>query len=255
MLSLGQRDAELAIWLGHHADLHWRGAANTEPQRGNGTTAFNDDAPTRHLFVAGRLGRQHCCQEKTREQTGNHPASLPAAEPHENPSLSGEVELGPRPIDGVSTSAAAVREKSRSPLPYGDSLRMAVNAALSDVLQADNITGIYARTDIERGVFKAPANAVVVGARTVFTKPKPLWKYINVRRFFLFLDESIDEGTQWVVFEANNERSIPDEAVPQRRAEGNEAGRGVLCESGWRHDDAGRHRSRTSHLLCGRRAG
>ncbi|MGO4758218.1 phage tail sheath C-terminal domain-containing protein, partial [Streptomyces sp. 2MCAF27] len=31
------------------------------------------------------------------------------------------------------------------------------------------------------------------------------WKYINVRRLFLYLEESIDEGTQWVVFEPNDE--------------------------------------------------
>jgi phage tail sheath protein FI len=33
----------------------------------------------------------------------------------------------------------------------------------------------------------------------------PLWKYVNVRRLFLFVEESIDEGTQWVVFEPNDE--------------------------------------------------
>jgi uncharacterized protein len=31
----------------------------------------------------------------------------------------------------------------------------------------------------------------------------PEWKYVNVRRLFLFVEESIDEGTQWVVFEPN----------------------------------------------------
>jgi Bacteriophage tail sheath protein len=31
------------------------------------------------------------------------------------------------------------------------------------------------------------------------------WKYVNVRRLFIFLEESIDEGTQWVVFEPNDE--------------------------------------------------
>lgn len=103
-----------------------------------------------------------------------------------------------------------------------------------------HIAGIYAKTDIERGVFKAPANEVVVGANSLefqITKgdqdllnprgvncirvfpsrgirvwgartssTNTLWKYINVRRFFLFLAESIDEGTQWVVFEGNSER-------------------------------------------------
>jgi phage tail sheath protein FI len=106
---------------------------------------------------------------------------------------------------------------------------------------AGHVAGIIARTDIEQGVFKAPANAVVVGAKDLQAPlPKadqdllnpigvncirdfrsdrrgirlwgartmssdPEWKYINVRRLFLYVEESIDEGTQWVVFEPNNE--------------------------------------------------
>jgi phage tail sheath protein FI len=101
-----------------------------------------------------------------------------------------------------------------------------------------HIAGIYARTDEERGVHKAPANAVVRGAlevkyyvsrakqellnpqgvncirnmngniavwgaRTIGGDKNCEWKYVNVRRLFLFLQESIDEGTQWVVFEPN----------------------------------------------------
>jgi phage tail sheath protein FI len=103
-----------------------------------------------------------------------------------------------------------------------------------------HMAGIYARTDIERGVFKAPANEIVRGAlelefevtdggqgilnprgvnairafpgrgrriwgaRTV--SDNTLWKYISVRRLFIFLEASIFRGTQWVVFEPNNER-------------------------------------------------
>ncbi len=101
------------------------------------------------------------------------------------------------------------------------------------------IAGIYARSDVERGVHKAPANEIVRGvvevefpvtkgqqdvlnpkgvncirsfpgrgirvwgARTLSSDPS--WKYINVRRLFMYLEESIDEGTQWVVFEPNSE--------------------------------------------------
>ncbi len=105
-----------------------------------------------------------------------------------------------------------------------------------------HIIGIYARTDVERGVHKAPANAVIRGIRPTdgiaqdVTKrhqdvlnPRGInalrffpglgqrvwgartlssdtsWKYVNVRRLFLFIEESIDEGTQWVVFEPNDE--------------------------------------------------
>jgi len=103
-----------------------------------------------------------------------------------------------------------------------------------------HVAGLYADTDINRGVFKAPANEVVVGATSLqfqITKREQdilnprgvnclrvfssrglrvwgartasqdtLWKYINVRRFFLFLGQSLDYGTQWVVFENNDER-------------------------------------------------
>lgn len=100
--------------------------------------------------------------------------------------------------------------------------------------------GIYARSDIERGVHKAPANEVVRGmtelalnvtydrqsvlnpeginalrffegrsnrvwgARTMSSDPE--WKYVNVRRLFIYLEHSIDKATQWAVFEPNNER-------------------------------------------------
>jgi hypothetical protein len=41
------------------------------------------------------------------------------------------------------------------------------------------------------------------GARTMSSDPE--WKYINVRRFFLYLEESIGKGTRWAVFEPNAE--------------------------------------------------
>ncbi|MGP8322632.1 MAG: phage tail sheath family protein [Methanosarcinaceae archaeon] len=103
-----------------------------------------------------------------------------------------------------------------------------------------HIAGIYARSDTERGVHKAPANEVVRGAQElqfnlkkaeqdilnpkgvncirVFpgrgirvwgartTSTDPLWKYLNVRRLFLYIEGSIEHATQWVVFEPNNER-------------------------------------------------
>lgn len=101
------------------------------------------------------------------------------------------------------------------------------------------VAGIYARNDINRGVIKAPANEVVNlalgfeinlnksqqdvlnpegvncfrffegrgyrlwGARTISSDPE--WKYVNLRRYFAYLEHSIDKGTQWAVFEPNGE--------------------------------------------------
>jgi hypothetical protein len=102
-----------------------------------------------------------------------------------------------------------------------------------------HVAGVYARVDEQRGVHKAPANEALFGAtnvryyigkrhqellnpqgvncirningaitvyggRTVGGDRNTEWKYVNVRRVMLFLKESIDEGTQWVVFEPND---------------------------------------------------
>jgi hypothetical protein len=106
-----------------------------------------------------------------------------------------------------------------------------------------HVVGIYARTDIDRGVHKAPANEVVrgitglqrtlnkgeqdilnpfpvninvirdfrtnnrgirvFGGRVITSDPD--WKYVNVRRLLIFIEASIDRGLQWVVFEPNGE--------------------------------------------------
>lgn len=102
------------------------------------------------------------------------------------------------------------------------------------------VCGIYARNDVERGVWKAPANEVVRGALRFeldinfaqqemlnpigvnclrylsgrgfrvwgarLASSDPEWKYVNVRRYFAYLESSIDRGTQWAVFEPNGER-------------------------------------------------
>jgi uncharacterized protein len=109
-----------------------------------------------------------------------------------------------------------------------------------DVPPSGAICGIYARTDNSRGVWKAPANETIAGALDLKYEvntatqenlnPKgvnairrfpgrgirvwgartlssdPLWKYVNVRRLFIFLEASIYFATQWVVFEPNDPR-------------------------------------------------
>jgi phage tail sheath protein FI len=103
-----------------------------------------------------------------------------------------------------------------------------------------HVAGVWARTDATRGVHKAPANEEIMGAtglsfpvthadqgemnrqgincirafpgrgvriwgaRTMSTLEDPEWRYINVRRLFNYVSESIMEGTQWAVFEPND---------------------------------------------------
>jgi uncharacterized protein len=102
-----------------------------------------------------------------------------------------------------------------------------------------HMAGLYARVDVERGVHKAPANEVIGGITRIaddvnqreqdMLNPKGInalrffpgrgnrvwgartlssdsaWKYVNVRRIFIYVEASIDRGTQWVVFEPNDE--------------------------------------------------
>jgi uncharacterized protein len=108
-----------------------------------------------------------------------------------------------------------------------------------DIPPSGHMAGIYAQTDDDRGVFKAPANVVVQGitqfAQDVTKREQDLlnpvginalryfpdrgyrvwgartlssdteWQYINVRRLFIYVEASIDQGTQWVVFEPNDQ--------------------------------------------------
>ncbi len=103
-----------------------------------------------------------------------------------------------------------------------------------------HLAGLWSRNDSTRGVFKAPANDVIQGAvglelavtrgemdmlnpqgvnsiksfpgrgirvwgaRTLSSDAE--WRYVNVRRYFNYLEESILQGTQWCVFEPNDER-------------------------------------------------
>lgn len=121
------------------------------------------------------------------------------------------------------------------PDPFGG------DGAIISVPPSGHTMGIFARTDVTRGVWKAPANEVVngalrfdaaltkgeqdilnpvhvncfrdfrtvnrglrlYGARTLSSDPE--WRYVNVRRLILFIEQSLDNGLQWAVFEPNAE--------------------------------------------------
>ncbi len=147
------------------------------------------------------------------------------------PSRGDAAQLDPR--NDMNTQYAAFYY----PWLYVSDLR---TGARKKVPPSGHVLGLYARTDINRGVWKAPANdglsgvfdleyyvdtgtqevlnprgvcairrfpgrgILVWGARTL--SDNALWKYVSVRRLFIFIEHSIYEGTQWVVFEPNDER-------------------------------------------------
>jgi phage tail sheath protein FI len=102
-----------------------------------------------------------------------------------------------------------------------------------------HVAGVYARVDVSRGVHKAPANELVMGAGNLVRHITPEeqaelnsngvnciryfpnrgiriwgartlaeaeseWRYVNVRRLFNYVEESIGLGTGWTVFEPND---------------------------------------------------
>jgi phage tail sheath protein FI len=145
------------------------------------------------------------------------------------------VETG---VGDVSKNAALFFPRLRQPNPLRDN-------QMEDFAPCGAVAGIFARTDTQRGVWKAPAGLeatlvgvpqlsvpltdaengelnpkgvnclrampaagrVVWGARTRVGDDRLAseWKYIPVRRLALFIEESLYRGTQWVVFEPNDE--------------------------------------------------
>jgi len=137
-----------------------------------------------------------------------------------------------------SKNAALFFPRLKQPNPLHDN-------QLEDFVPCGAVAGIFARTDNTRGVWKAPAGLdatlvgvpqlsvsltdaengelnplginclrampaagrVVWGARTLQGDDRLAseWKYIPVRRTALFIEESLYRGTQWVVFEPNDE--------------------------------------------------
>jgi phage tail sheath protein FI len=109
---------------------------------------------------------------------------------------------------------------------------------LATIPPGGHVAGIYASTDTQRGIWTAPAGvalagvtglsstisaaesdllasrginvlrffsgqgSLVSGART--TSQNPEWKYVNIRRLAIFIEQSLDQGLQWAVFEPNS---------------------------------------------------
>lgn len=132
-----------------------------------------------------------------------------------------------------STRAAIYYPWLMVPAPFGP------RGEQHAVPPSGHVLGVYARTDTSRGVWKAPANEVlrnilgfdvtvnkgeqdilnpvhvnclrdfrsdqrglrIWGARTLSSDPE--WKYVPVRRTFLMIQQSLDAGLQWAVFEPN----------------------------------------------------
>jgi uncharacterized protein len=140
--------------------------------------------------------------------------------------------------------AFRTRFESKYAAIYYPWLEVTTPAGTVSLPPSGHVCGIYVRSDTERGVHKAPANAVISGiagfsttvnkqqqetlnpqginvlsffegrgnrvwgARTLSSDPE--WKYVSLRRYFNYLERSISRGIQWSAFEPNSERLWSD---------------------------------------------
>lgn len=87
-------------------------------------------------------------------------------------------------------------------LPDGHPSGAGVLDVVVTAVQADPL--VRAGVNVVRDFRTAGRGVQVWGGRTATGDPE--WKYVNVRRLLMYLERSIDEGLQWVVFEPNGER-------------------------------------------------
>ncbi|HSK77785.1 MAG TPA: phage tail sheath subtilisin-like domain-containing protein [Thermoanaerobaculia bacterium] len=173
----------------------------------------------------------HCVDPRVRDRV-----AVLDSRPNNPPSGPGSVEEHRASVESPSGFAALYYPW----LQVRDPLSATIPPATMFIPPSGHIAGIYARTDQERGVHKAPANTdvrgvlglerrlsdgqqgplnlggvnvlrifqgsntvVVWGARTTVDPDINDWIYVNVRRLMLYIEESIEEGIRWAVFEPN----------------------------------------------------
>jgi uncharacterized protein len=176
----------------------------------------------------------HCQTLKERFAILDAPYGLP-------PSGSGSVEEYRGNVEAAGGFAALYYPWLVARVEVRDPTTKKVTVHMLPIPPSGHMAGVYARTDTERGVHKAPANTdvrgvlglerrlsdgqqgplnlkginvlrifqgsntvVVWGARTTGDPNITDWVYVNVRRLMLFIEESIEEGIRWAVFEPNN---------------------------------------------------
>jgi phage tail sheath protein FI len=148
---------------------------------------------------------------------------------------------GLQPEHVVEWRTSVARHDSPAATLYWPWIEVAEPVAERPVLvpPSGHVAGVWARTDNAHGIHRAPTDGVVVGARSVAypiredelemldsagvngirsfpgrgiriwgsrtLSSDPEWRYVNVRRLFLYVAESIKEGTRWAAFEPNDD--------------------------------------------------
>ena len=123
------------------------------------------------------------------------------------------VDRGHGPADQPADDGPAVGPRRRRLVPHRRARAASTRRPANEVVLGANGLGFQVTHAEQGGLNKVGINCIrafpgrgirIWGARTLSSDPE--WRYINVRRLFNYVAESIMEGTQWSVFEPNDER-------------------------------------------------
>lgn len=220
-------------------DDSYRGQDNTDPLLRTGLQCLKNEEDISLVAIPGRTSHRLQEQLITHCETMRYRFALLDSLP--GSTVTGaqlpEVQMQRQRYDSKYAALYYPWLLRESPFTRG-----APAAAELAIPPSGHMLGIFARTDVVRGVHKAPANEVVHGIRGLqraLTKgehdvlnPSPIninvlrdfreqnrglrvwgaraitsdpaWRYINVRRLFNYIERSLEIGTQWVVFEPND---------------------------------------------------
>jgi uncharacterized protein len=245
-LPSGKRQ-DVPIWLalgdddiGNVIDDTYRGVDDIDPILRTGLHALKNDEDISLVAIPGRTS------DVVQEEVINHCElmryrfALLDSIPGTEPTGAGLPEVQAQRQQFDSKYAALYYPWILRDHPFPQNPAVATDLA---VPPTGHMLGIYARTDVTRGVHKAPANEVisgVTGLQRALTKGEhdvlnpyptninvlrdfrlqsrglrvwgarvitsdPEWRYLNVRRLFNYVERSLELGTQWTVFEPNDQ--------------------------------------------------
>jgi phage tail sheath protein FI len=221
-------------------DAVYQGVDNIDPLLRTGLFSLKNEEEISLVALPGRVSQfiqdaliNHCELMRYRFAVLD---SEPGADPNEGAALP-EVQFQRQQFDSKYAALYYPWLRLRNPYPGNPALPGDVS-----IPPGGHVLGIYARSDVTRGVHKAPANEVIAGIRGLQRKltkgehdilnPSPVninvlrdfreqfrgnrvwgarvitsdaeWKYVNVRRLFIYIERSLELGLQWVVFEPND---------------------------------------------------
>jgi phage tail sheath protein FI len=192
-----------------------------------------------------RLGDRVAILDSVAEITDSEPLTRVATVGVPKPADGGDADGGKKPVAKAPTGGepAGLRPRQSDYGTFYAPWIVVRDPLSGDVVStppSGHVAGVWARTDGTRGVHKAPANEPIRGvvdlayritrgeqetlnpagvncirffpaegvriwgARTLAAEASE-WRYLNVRRLFSMLKESIGDGTRWIVFEPNDE--------------------------------------------------